>query len=99
LEWENIIILVHSFDYSYICRQKLRTVIKLVLKANEKEQSAKAYGQYLVDYKFMKSGEIPYVSFEDYFNKTETKVKSETKEEIQNKVDKILSSMGGAKKE
>ena len=47
----------------------------------------------------MKSGETPYVSFEDYFNKKVVKVKSETKEEIQSKVNKILSSMGGAKKE
>jgi len=45
----------------------------------------------------MRTGEIPYKSFEDYFNKKVVKVKSETKEEIQSKVDKILSSMGGVK--
>ena len=99
MEWENIIILVHSFDYSYICRQKLRTVIKLVLKANEKEQSIKAHSEYLIDLHFMRSGEMVYKSFEDYFNKKVVKVKSESKEEIQSKVNKILSSMGGAKKE
>ena len=47
----------------------------------------------------MRSGEMVYKSFEDYFNKKVVKVKSESKEEIQSKVNKILSSMGGAKKE
>ena len=44
----------------------------------------------------MKTGETPYVSFEDYFNKKVVKVKSESKEEISDKVNKIIS-MGGAK--
>ena len=47
----------------------------------------------------MKSGETPYVSFEDYFNKKVVKVKSESKEEISDKVNKIISSMGGVKNE
>lgn len=66
------------------------------MKLNEKEQSKKAHSEYLVDLHFMKTGETPYVSFEDYFNKKVVKVKKESKEEISDKVNKIIS-MGGAK--
>ena len=46
----------------------------------------------------MRSGEMAYIPFEKYFNKTESKakVKKESKEEISDKVNKIIS-MGGAK--
>ena len=47
----------------------------------------------------MRSGEMAYKSFEDYFNKKVVKVKSESKEEISDKVNKIISSMGGVKNE
>ena len=84
---------MHSFyDFGYIRTLPIKSIVKLLIKAQEKQQEELLWQRWLAIYPYMEIGKLKFMSFNDYKDKLVSKKFKTTnisKEEIETDILKI----------
>ena len=66
--------MLHGFyDFTYIRTLPTRSIIRLIIKAQEKEQENLLWQRWLAIYPYMEIGKLKFMSFNDYKDKLVSK--------------------------